>query len=302
MRLAALSILVTLGGAPALAAPQVAVDIAPLHSIVARVMQGTGTPALVLPPGASPHGYSLRPSEAAVLEESDLVFWVGEPLTPWFAEPLGALAGDATAVAVIRVPGLTLLPFRDDAAFEADDHVGHARQGVGGIDPHLWLDPVNGVVIARAAARALAAADPGRAELYRANAAGFEAEVRSLAAEIDALLAPVRDRPFVVFHDAFHYFEHRFGLSAAGAIAISDATAPGAAHVAGIRDRVRAADVVCVFAEPQFEPRLIATVTEGSDARTGTLDPLGSALEPGPGLYPQLLREMAAGFAHCLEG
>jgi zinc transport system substrate-binding protein len=292
-----------LGLAPALAAPRVAVDLAPLHAIVARIMQDAGTtPGLVLPPGASPHGHGLRPSEAALLEESDVVFWIGPALTPWFGDTLAALAAGAVTVEIAAVRGLTLLPVRDEDAFEAHHAAGHDRDGRdrGAIDPHLWLDPVNGAAIARAVAAALAEADPANAALYLANAAAFVTEMQALTAELEALLAPLRGRPFVVFHDAFRYFEARFELPAAGTIALSDAAPPGAARVAAIRDRIREAGVACVFAEPQFEPRLIATVTEGTDARTGTLDPLGAGLEPGPGLYPELLRGLAAGFADCL--
>ena len=103
-----------------------------------------------------------------------------------------------------------------------------------------------------------------------------------------------------MFHDAYQYFEHRFAIPAAGSVALQDAVAPGAARVAAIRERVRAGDIVCAFAEPQFEPKLLATVIEGTGVRTGALDPLGAGLPPGPGLYPALLRGLADSLADCL--
>jgi len=322
----------------AVAAPRVAVDIAPVHSIVARVMAGVAEPALIVEPGTSPHGYALRPSQAAELEATDLVVWVGPALTPWLEGPLDALAPDAPRLALIDAEGLRLLPIREGGPFEAHDHdhgedtaAGHDHDhdhehdhehaedaahehgddhdhgddkhahGAEAADPHLWLDPRNGVAIAAAVADALGRLDPDNAAAYVTNAAGFAAEMDALGAELDAALAPLAGRGFFVFHDAYGYFEDRFGLPAAGSIALSEAEAPAAGRVREIRDRIAAEDIACVFAEPQFEPKLIATVIEGSAARSGTLDPLGATLEPGAGLYPALLRGMAADLASCLE-
>jgi zinc transport system substrate-binding protein len=301
--------------APLAAAPRVVVDVAPVHSIVARVMDGVGTPELLMPPGASPHGHALRPSEAARLDGAEIVFWIGPDLTPWLEDPLDALASGAPHVELARAEGVTLLTLREGGPFETHDHAddaghdhddhdhaddhGHAEATA---DGHLWLDPTNAAAIAAAVATELAALDPENAALYAANAAAFVAELTALEAEIDATLAPLRGRPFIVFHDAYQYFEAAFDLPAAGSISLGEADAPSAARVAEIRDRIAATGVACVFAEPQFEPRLVATVIEGSQARSGTLDPVGAGLEPGPGLYPALLTGLARGFADCLGG
>jgi zinc transport system substrate-binding protein len=292
----------------AAAAPVVATDIAPVHSIAARVMQGIGEPGLIVPPGASPHGYALRPSEARLLQDAALVVWVGPDLTPWLADPIDALAPDATLVTLQDAPGMTLLPIRAGGLFEADEHeeehaeAGHEAEHAGGHDGHLWLDPDNAAAAARAIAAALAVADPANAGAYAANAEGFAAETAAQAGAIAARLEPLRGKPFIVFHDAYQYFEHAFDFPAAGSIALQDGVTPGTARVAGIRDRVRGESIVCAFSEPEFEPKLIATVIEGTAARTGVLDGIGAALPPGPGLYPALLDGIADGLAACLGG
>jgi zinc transport system substrate-binding protein len=282
--------------------PVVAADIAPVASIAARVMQGIGEPGLILPPGASPHGYALRPSEARLLGEADIVVWVGPALTPWLADPLDALAPDAVRVTLQDTPGVETLAVRSGAAFEADTDEPAPPPGTTAIDGHLWLDPENAVAAARAIAAALAAADPEDAAAYTANAEAFATEMAAEQAEIAARLAPLRGRPFLVFHDAYHYFEHRFDFPAAGSIVLQDGEAPGTARVAAIRKRVEDGGIVCAFAEPEFEPKLLRTVTEGTDARTGVIDPLGARLPLGPTLYPALLDGVVDSLETCLGG
>jgi zinc transport system substrate-binding protein len=311
-----------LGATAAAAAPSVATDIAPVHSLVARVMQGVGEPALILPPGASPHNHAMRPSEAAALERADVVFWISDTLTPWFASAAEALAPSATRVELKDLPGVTVLPFREGGAFDAhahgdeEDHAhdhdhdhGHDHDNDhgddhahdhGAGDDHLWLDPENARVWLSAIAAALSEADPANASAYFENAAAARADLDALSAEIGATLAPVEGRGFVVFHDAYQYFENRFGVTAAGSITIGDASQPSAARIAEIRERVSDIGAACVFAEPQFDPRLVETVIEGTSARAGMLDPIGAEIAPGPELYPMLLRNMAASLADCL--
>jgi zinc transport system substrate-binding protein len=309
MRLVALALAVLLAmpanasaepGAESGAGPSVVASIAPVHSLAARVMQGAGEPHLLLPPGASPHDHALHPSDAAALERAALVFWVGPRLEPWMERPLAMLAQEARVVRLSGVPGLTRLEHREGAAFEAHDHNSRPDPGADEIDPHLWLDPENAKLWLAAIATALAEADPENRALYLANATAARAELDILANKINARLAPVRGRPFIVFHDAFHYFESRFGIEAAGAVALSDARAPGPARIAGIRDHIRALGAVCLFSEPQFRSALVATVAEGTGVRIGLLDPLGAGLQPGPGLYPGLLRGLADSLADCL--
>ena len=191
----------------------------------------------------------------------------------------------------------------DMAEHEDDDHHGDGHghhHEHGAVDPHLWLDPVNAQVMVAEIAHELGEADPENAERYQANAEALKARLDDLIEQTETAVAPAVGKPFVVFHDAYHYFEDRFGLTAAGSITINPETAPGADQVARIQDKVRDLGATCVFAEPQFEPKLVTVVIEGSDARSGVLDPLGATLEDGPDLYFDLIDNMASSFAECL--
>jgi zinc transport system substrate-binding protein len=327
-KLLTLSLTTTLMGGWAYAdTPQVAVDIAPVHSLVARVMDGVGTPDLIIQPGASPHEYSLRPSEAAALQNANLVFWIGPDLTPWLTDTIKTLAPDAAVTALMEVDGTIKLEFREGALFEAhaheddDDHVdeahddhdeearhddhdddetGHEGHGQGAHDPHAWLSPQNAMTWLNVIAGQLSAADPDNAGAYFTNAAAGRTEMEALIGEVTATLDPVRDGQFLVFHDAYQYFEMDFDFPASGAISIGDASDPSPARIAEIQDRIAEQGIDCVLAEPQFNPGLVATVLDGTEAGTGMLDPLGSDLEPGPALYSQLIRNLSTALAGCM--
>lgn len=309
--------------------PTVAADITPVHSLVARVMDGLGEPQLVIPSGASPHEYNLRPSEASALQDADLVFWMGEDLTPWLNHALETLAGDARVTSLTELDGTTLLEIRESALFEShshddgheqddhdheqdedheqDDH-GHGEHddhddhGHGEHDPHAWLSPNNAATWLNAIAGALSSADPDNAGVYFANAAAATEELETLNAEISAILDPVRDGSYIVFHDAYQYFEVAYDFPASGAISLSDAADPSPARIAEIQGRIRDEGVDCVLSEPQFSAGLVATVLDGTEAATAVIDPLGSAFEPGPDLYPQLIRTLATSLSECLQG
>ena len=357
--LTALCLAVT--GAAHADAPRVAADIAPVQSLVARVMEGAGQPDLLMRPDASPHGYAMRPSEARALEQADLVVWMGPGLTPWMTDAIDTLAGDAAHLTLLTAPETLVLPGRIDPRFAAhdhghdhghdhdkakhedhddhddhaghdhDDHAGHGHDdhksddhaGHGhddhkhddhadhghshdthdhahaGPDPHAWLDPVNAVAWLALIAQELSAIDPDNADLYAANAKAAQAELTALSDQIAGDLAPLADRPFLVFHDAYQYFEARFGVTAAGAVSISDASEPGPARLADLRALVSEQDVVCIFAEPQFNTSILTSVF-GDALRVGQLDPIGVDHTPGPGLYPAILRGMADAMTDCL--
>ena len=340
-KLLTLSLTATLMGGTAYAdVPQVAVDIAPIHSLVARVMDGVGTPDLIVQPGASPHEYSLRPSEATALQAADLVFWIGPDLTPWLTDTIETLAPDAAVTALLEADGTIELEFREGALFEAHDHdededhddedghedhddhdeeghedhadeeaghddhddeeTGHDEHDHGAHDPHAWLSPQNAMTWLNVIAGQLSAADPENAGAYFANAAAGRTEIGALIDEVTASLDPVRDGQFVVFHDAYQYFEADFDFPASGAISIGDASDPSPARIAEIQGRIAEQGIDCVLAEPQFNPSLVATVLDGTQAQTGILDPLGSDLEPGPALYPQLIRNLSTALAGCM--
>ena len=323
-----LSLATTLiGGGAHADTPQVAVDIAPVHSLVARVMEGVAVPDLIIQPGASPHEYSLRPSEAAALQASDLVFWVGPGLTPWLADTIETLAQEASVTALSKLDGTVKLEFRESAMFEVHDHddhsghddhdahadhdahddhddhdgtAGHDEHDHGAYDPHTWLSPKNAMTWLNAIAGQLSAVDPDNAGAYYANAAAGRAEIEVLMGDVTAILDPLRNGRFIVFHDAYQYFEQDFNFPASGALSITDASDPSPARIAEIRDRIAELGIDCVLAEPQFNPGLIATVLDGTDAQTGILDPIGSDLEPGSALYPDMIRNLAKALASCM--
>lgn len=322
--LSALTLAALLPAPAALAdVPQVVTDIAPVHGLVADVMGDLGSPAMILSPGTSPHGHAMRPSEAAAIASADIAIWIGDALTPWLEDAIESLAPDAASLELLQVPGTTRLEFREGPIFEEHDHEDHGMEKEHdahaeheehaheehaeqedhhheGLDPHAWLDPVNGQVWLGAIADALAAADPDNAATYRANAERARADLVDLSARLYADLAPARGKPFVIFHDAYHGFEARFEIEAMGALRKSDATDPGPARVAEIREMILEEGIVCLFSEPQFPDRKVATLIEGTDARIGKLDPLGRDLPLGQGFYPAYIESLATGLTDCL--
>jgi len=281
------------------AAPKVVASIKPIHSLVAGVMDGIGTPALIVEGGASPHTYSLKPSQAAVLQGADMVFWVGGELESFLEKPIATIAAGARSVELAHAPGLTVLEKRAGGSFEAHRHDEHGDHEHGG-DLHIWLDPENAKAMVRVIAGELMQADAANAQRYRRNADALLALLDGLRQDIAQQLAPVRNRPFVVFHDGYQYFEHRFGLAAAGSITVSPEVIPGAERIREIQARIVELNAACVFTEPQFQPKLVRVATEGTRTKTGVLDPLGAGIADGPALYFTLLRNMAASVAGCL--
>ena len=276
MRLALLFLLPCL---PVAAAPSVVTDIPPVGSLVAQVMEGVGEPAVLVPGTGSPHDFALRPSEAAVLQDAEVLVWVGPELTPWLEQ-----ARDALAPASLSVPLLSATGAGDAA------------------DPHAWLDPKTATAWLRAIASALGQADPQNAVRYDANAAKGAERIAEAVVKVEAVLAPFRAEgqpPFAVYHDAYGAFEARFGLTAIP-FADHDGDVPGPGSVAAFRARLEAEGVRCLFLEPQRDPRRAAALAEGLDVTVRVLDPLGAQLAPGPDLYPALIEQLAQDLAGCL--
>ncbi len=335
------------------ATAKVVADIAPLHSLVSQVMDGVGTPKLLIQSGASPHSYSMRPSEARALSEAQLVFWISEGLTPWLEKSLDNIAGSATKVEMLGLAGTTRYDYREGATFEGHDHhdghsdhddhdkpadqddhdhhhdhdkhddhnkqaghddhehhddhdkhAGHDDHGHHhdheGHDPHAWLDPVNAKVWVEHIAKALSAVDPGNASVYKQNAAKTIAKLDKLIGSIEQQAKKLEGIRFIVFHDAYQYFERRFGLAASGSISLGDASDPSPARIAEIRNTVAKLGVTCVFSEPQYNSDLVRAVFEKSSVSTiGVMDPLGSAIKTGQGHYAALLNAMIASLNQC---
>ncbi len=299
---------------------RVITTIKPLHSLVSAVMAGVGTPHLMIQGSASPHGFSLRPSDAAVLEGANLVFMIDESLEVSLVKPVHVLASSARVVLLSDAEGLILKPRREGGTFEEPGHAdsghhedkGHREEDKhrgghnhhahehGVYDMHIWLDPENAAAMARMIADVLIEIDPAHGEMYAANADRLRHRLQTLTTEIAQEMKPVRDKPFVVLHDAYQYFENRFGLSATGSVMVDDAEPPSAKRIQKLRNKVRELGAVCVFAEPQFNSGLVDVITENTPVRTGILDPLGAAIESGPEAYFALIRDMARSFADCL--
>ncbi len=275
-------------------APRVMTDIAPVQSLVAMVMVGVGAPDVLIPPGASPHDFALRPSDAERLSQADLVIWTGPALSQWLTEPLDTLAGDATQIALLSSSGWTALPLRTDPAFADGDESGP-------IDPHAWLDPSVASAWVQTIAASLSQADPAHASLYAANAQQAKADLGTLSDTITTLLAPVTGRTYVVPHDGYQYFEHRFDMPAAGAISLSDATTPGPARIQDLQVRVAQGHIDCVLTDPETNPAWGDLLRQGTMAKTALVDPDGMTLPRGPDLYPALLTNLATALAACLS-
>ena len=358
---------------------KVIASIKPVHSLVSAVMEGVGSPDLLVEGAGSPHTYSLKPSQAKKLQDADLVFWMSHDLEAFLENAIENIATNARAVSLMESHGLLTLNFREGGAFDAHDHDdhgerdehghdehdehkhdehghdehdehkhdehdhyehkhdehghedhdehkhdehghdehdehkhdehghdehdehGHDEHGHDETDPHVWLDPVNAKAMVHEIEEALAAADPANASAYEANAKALMSELDGLVAEITTELEPIKGRGYVVFHDAYQYFEKRFGVSAVGSITISPEVLPGAERVSELQAKVRSLEATCVFSEPQFQPKLVKTITENTNAGTGVLDPLGAAIDDGPDLYFTLIRNMAKSLKDCLQ-
>ena len=291
------------GTSAAGAAVRVVASIKPVHSLVAAVMLGAGEPDLIIQGATSPHSFSLRPSDARDIQNAEIIFLIGDALESSLAGSIDTLGRNARVVRLFEIDGLMRLPLREGETFEGHDHEGEGSEDAlegETLDMHVWLDPVNARTMVRAIADALSSADAGNAATYAANAEAVIGRLDTLLERIDADMDGVRGRPFIVLHDAFHYFESRFGLIAAGAALVSPDRSPGARRIMALRDLVGDLGVVCVLTDPQFDSRLAGVITEGTSARLGTVDPLGAELDGGPDLYFNLLNDMAASFRDCL--
>ena len=292
-------------------APKVVASIKPVESLVAAVMQGVGEPYLIVKGAASPHTAALKPSDATALSQADAIFWIGPQLENFLIKPIGSLGTGDAAVSLWDAKGVEKLKARSGAMFEADDdgpveehtaagdHNHDHDHGDNPYNEHIWLDPENAIAMTNAIAARLEVLDPDHAESYRKNAETYTARLKTLEADIKAELKGLDRKPFVVFHDAYQYFEHRFDVPAAGAITVSPDKSPGAARIREIKTMLESVNAACVFTEPEFEPRIVQTVTEGTSATTGVLDPLGADLPDGPDLYPTLIKSIADGLKKC---
>jgi zinc transport system substrate-binding protein len=288
---------------------KVVATIKPIHSLVAQVMGEGDQPHLLVTGAASPHTYSLKPSDARALNSARLVFRTSEEIEPFTRKIVSSLPKSVTVVTLADAPGLTILDKREGNSFETHDHGhnhghDHGKKGhhheASSRDGHVWLDPDNAIAMVRAIEKALSEAVPQRAGEFQANAEKAIERIGMLTKRIEADLAPLKGRDFVVFHDAYQYFERRFGLNAVGALTVSPDLKPSAKRMGEIRQRLKGLGAACVFGEPNHSRALLDAVTEGLTTRGGSLDPEGLAVAEGPNAYVDILRGLSKGLTTCL--
>ena len=317
---------------PANAEIKVVASIKPIHSLVSYLMDGVGKPDLIVDGYASPHGFALKPSHAKMLQNADLIFWVGEDLENFLEKPLNSIAKKAEKIELLEIKGLTKLKFRernifdehddhghddhakkeddhddhdhdkeghkeddhDDHDHDEHDHEGHAH---GEYDPHIWLDPMNAKVILSEMAEHLIENDQKNEAKYKANLKKAHKDLDKLTKKVKSELN--KDFKSIVFHDAYQYFEKRFDINVLGAFTVNTDVMPGAEQLAEIREIIEHDKVSCVFSEPQFNPDIIKAVAKDMNIQTGVIDPLGATLNPGKDLYFDLISNMSESFKGC---
>jgi len=280
---------------------RVLTSIKPLQQIAAAVQDGVGSPDVLLPPGASPHHYALRPSDVRRVGDADLLYWIGPDMENFLSRVLASRS--KATVAVQSLEGMKLRHFGEDSQSHEeanhDDHDHDHRPG--SLDAHLWLSSANARVIAAKMAADLAQVDPANAARYQSNLKAFDERLDALDARIKARVAGIADKPYFVFHEAFDYFEAEYGLKHTGVFSVASEVQPGAQHVAAMRKRLQEVGKTCVFSEPPLRPRLAETLTAGLPVRLAELDALGGT-DPVDGKgYERLLEKLGGELAGCLE-
>ena len=302
---------------PANAELKVVTSIKPIHSLASYLMDGIGKPELIVDGYASPHGFSMKPSHAKMLQNADLIFWVGEDLENFLEKPLKSIAKKAEKIELIEIKGLNVLKFRERNIFDEhdhddhdhddhgkkeehddhDDHDGHEGHAHGEFDPHIWLDTMNAKTMLNEMAKHLIENDPKNEAKYKSNLDKALKDIDKLTIEVMTELN--NSVSSIVFHDAYQYFEKRFNVNVLGAFTVNTDVMPGAEQLAEIREIIEHDKVACVFSEPQFNPDIINAVAKDMKIKTGVLDPLGATLDSGKDLYFKLIRNMSASFKGC---
>ena len=292
----------------------VVTTIKPLHSLISNVMKGVGEPSLIIEGTSNPHNFVLKPSHAKLLEDADIIFWIGEDLEAFMEKPLSSLAKDAEKISFIELGTIEKLKFREDNIFEHDDHEDHEdhddhdghkedehddhdEHNHGEFDAHLWLDPVNAKKMVIEISHELSELDPANKNTYMANADKTIEDLDRLIKEVNRSLS--KDISYVVFHDAYQYFEKRFGVTSAGALTLNPDVLPGAKQIIDIQNLIKEKNIKCIFSEPQYNPKIIETLANDTNILTGTMDPLGANLDSGATMYIKLIMNIANSIKNC---
>ena len=314
----------------------VVTTIKPLHSLVSSVMKGVGEPSLIIEGTNNPHTFVFKPSHAEMIENADIVFWIGKDLEAFMEKPLDSLAKNAKTIAFMDLASIEKLKFREQNIFDDhddhghddhddhghkdddhddhddhdghddehdghddhDDHAGHHDgHNHGEFDAHIWLDPANAKEMVLEISHELSELDPNNKSKYEDNASKTIAALDTLIEEVDNSLS--KDISYIVFHDAYQYFETRFGVKSAGALTLNPDVLPGAKQIADIQDLINDKGIKCIFSEPQYNPKIIETLGNDMNISTGVMDPLGAYIEPGPTMYVELINEITNSIKEC---
>ena len=290
---------------------KVVTTIKPLHSLVSSVMDGVSEPSLIIEGTNNPHTFVFKPSHAKLLEEADMVFWIGEDLEAFMEKPLKSLASNAKKIAFMDLASIEKLKFREENIFDDhddhdghddeheghDDHAGHEGHNHGEFDAHIWLDPMNAKEMVHEIAHELSELDPSNKEIYEANANKTLKSLDKLIEDVDK--AVPKDISYIVFHDAYQYFEKRFGVSSVGALTLNPDVLPGAKQIADVQDLISDKGIKCIFSEPQYNPKIIETLASDMNISTGIMDPLGAYLEKGNTMYFDLIKQISSSIDKC---
>ena len=309
---------------------KVVVSIKPIHSLVSYIMDGVGTPDLIVDGYNSPHGFSLKPSHAKMLQEADMVVYVGEGIEEFLEKPLESISKNSVKFELMNQSGIKKLKFRERNIFgdhddhddhghgkkkkdDHDDHDDHDKKakkedhddhghddhghGHGEFDPHIWLDPMNAKTIVKKVTNQLSKLDKENSAIYKANSKKALKELDQMIKEVKSDVN--KDAKVVVFHDAYQYFEKRFKVNIIGALTVNTDVLPGAEQLAEIREVIEHEKVTCVLSEPQFNPDIVETIAKDTNINMGVLDPLGATLTKGKTLYFDLIKNISTSIKNC---
>ena len=295
---------------------RVVTTIKPLHSLVSNVMDGIGEPSLIIKGSTSPHSFVLKPSHAKMIEDADIIFWIGEDIETFMEKPLSSIAKNTKKISFMELKSIDKLKFREENIFEHDDHDedkdhdehkhdedkdhdehGHEGHHHGEYDAHIWLDPLNAKEMLHEIAHELSELDPANADKYNNNADKTILAIDEMVNNINGNIN--KNAQFIVFHDAYQYFEKRFGISTAGALTLNTDVLPGAKQISEIHEVIAEKNIKCIFSEPQFNPKIIETIAQDTGIQTGVLDPLGSIFDANKSQYFKLINDLGAKLKDC---
>ena len=274
-------------------------SIKPLHSIILNVVKDEEVD-LLLGGALSPHDYMLKPSDMKKLQNADLVFYIDDSaLETFLSRPLRTLDKKVRKISLASKQNLTLLPIREGGIWEKEDD-GHDHSH-GEHDIHIWLGSENAIKITKHVVRELSRINPANKSVYKRNAQAFIERIKANRVKTKKKLEAIKDSSFIVFHDAYQYYDKEYNLNAAGSISLNPEISPTPQRINEIKLKIKKDAVECVFREPQFSSKIVQTIINDTNAKEGLLDPLGSDLKPGKDLYLKLINKLTEGLTDCLS-